>query len=61
VGILHTLCHKELNRKPEIAELSSYRQRFLELLELTVGDRPLQQIAGARNILEHLNAEANYW
>jgi phosphoglycolate phosphatase-like HAD superfamily hydrolase len=59
-GILHALCHKELERQPHLTELISYRQRFLELLELAIGDRPLPQIAGARNILERLNAEDNY-
>jgi phosphoglycolate phosphatase-like HAD superfamily hydrolase len=59
-GILHSLCHKELGRQPQAIEISSYRQRFLELLELAIGDRPLQQITGARNILEYLNADANY-
>jgi phosphoglycolate phosphatase-like HAD superfamily hydrolase len=59
-GILHSLCHKELDRQPHPIELSSYRQRFLELLELAICDRPLQQIDGARNILECLNADANY-
>lgn len=59
-GILHSLCHKELERQPHPIELSSYRQRFLELLEVAICDRPLQQIAGARNILERLNADANY-
>jgi phosphoglycolate phosphatase-like HAD superfamily hydrolase len=59
-GILHTLCHKELDRQPHPIEIINYRQRFLELLELAICDRPLQQIAGARNILERLNADANY-
>lgn len=59
-GILHSLCHKELDRQPHPIELSNYRQRFLELLELAICDRPLQQIAGARNILECLNGDANY-
>jgi phosphoglycolate phosphatase-like HAD superfamily hydrolase len=49
-GILHTLCHKELDRKPDLTEIGSYRQRFLELLELAISDRPL----------ERLNADANY-
>jgi phosphoglycolate phosphatase-like HAD superfamily hydrolase len=59
-GILHSLCHKELDRQPHESELNRYRQRFLELLELAIDDRPLQQIAGARAVLECLNADANY-
>jgi phosphoglycolate phosphatase-like HAD superfamily hydrolase len=59
-GILHSLCHKELDRQPHPTEVNSYRQRFLELLESATRDRPLQQIAGARNILERLNVDDNY-
>jgi phosphoglycolate phosphatase-like HAD superfamily hydrolase len=59
-GILHTLCSRELDREPHLIELISYRQRFLELLESAIGDRPLRQIAGAKNILERLNVDNHY-
>ncbi len=59
-GILQTLCDRELGRAPDPTELSDYQHRFLELLKIATRDRPLQQIAGAREILECLNADANY-
>jgi phosphoglycolate phosphatase-like HAD superfamily hydrolase len=59
-GILQTLCQKELERAPYLIEVSSYQQRFLELLEIAIGDRPLRQIAGARAMLERLSGDANY-
>ncbi|WP_310424130.1 HAD family hydrolase [Chamaesiphon sp. VAR_48_metabat_135_sub] len=59
-GILQTLCQTELGRDPNVAEISYYQQRFLELLTITVSKQPLQPIFGAKEILDRLNAEPNY-
>jgi phosphoglycolate phosphatase-like HAD superfamily hydrolase len=59
-GILQTLCQTELGRDPNLIEVSQYQQRFLDLLAIAVTDRPLQQIAGASEILHQLNTDPNY-
>jgi phosphoglycolate phosphatase-like HAD superfamily hydrolase len=59
-GILRTLCQTELGREPTIIERQHYQQRFLALLTIAVGDQPLQEILGARDILQHLSADPNY-
>jgi phosphoglycolate phosphatase-like HAD superfamily hydrolase len=56
-GILQTLCQTELGRDPTRVELHAYQQRFLELLTIAVSHQPLQSIAGAREILDILNAD----
>ncbi len=59
-GILRTLCQNELGREPTSAERQHYQQRFLALLTTAASDRPLQEIVGARDILQHLSADPNY-
>jgi phosphoglycolate phosphatase-like HAD superfamily hydrolase len=59
-GILQTLCDRELGRDPTPSEVSTYQQQFLARLECAVTERPLQQIPGAREILDRLNAEPNF-
>jgi phosphoglycolate phosphatase-like HAD superfamily hydrolase len=59
-GILQTLCQTELDRHPTLMEINSYQQRFLDLLNLAVSRQPLQEILGAKNILQHLDNAPNY-
>lgn len=59
-GILQTLCQTELGRDPDPVEICCYQQRFLQLLEIATIDRPLQQIAGASEILQYLDTGSNY-
>jgi phosphoglycolate phosphatase-like HAD superfamily hydrolase len=59
-GILQTLCQTELGRNPTPMEIQAYQQRFLDLLNIAVSNQPLQEIIGAKSILEHLNYTPNY-
>lgn len=59
-GILQTLCQQELGRDPHPTEIGNYRQRLLELLTIAINDRPLQQIVGARALLDRLSKDGNY-
>jgi phosphoglycolate phosphatase-like HAD superfamily hydrolase len=59
-GILQTLCQTELNRDPTAIEVRDYQQRFLELLNTAISHQPLQEIGGAKDLLQHLVLEPNY-
>ena len=59
-GILQTLCETELGRYPTPIEVSHYRTAFLDLFGIAVRERPLQLIAGAREILHQLTGDPNY-
>jgi phosphoglycolate phosphatase-like HAD superfamily hydrolase len=59
-GILYSLCETELGRDPTPTEVRQYQTRFLDLLDVAVSNRPLQSIAGAREILHHLTADPDY-
>jgi phosphoglycolate phosphatase-like HAD superfamily hydrolase len=59
-GILQTLCQTELDRDPTPMEVICYQQRFLELLNIAVSQKPLQEILGAKEILHRLSVEPNY-
>ena len=59
-GILTTLCEIEMGRYPTPAEVRQYQARFLDLLGVAVSERPLQSIAGAREILHHLTNDPDY-
>jgi phosphoglycolate phosphatase-like HAD superfamily hydrolase len=58
-GILQTLCQTELGRDPSAIEISQYQQRFLELLNTAISYQPLQEICGAKALLQHLTLEPN--
>jgi beta-phosphoglucomutase-like phosphatase (HAD superfamily) len=59
-GILQTLCQTELGRNPTVVEVSYYQQRFLELLSTAIIHQPLQEISGARELLDWLDLAPNY-
>ncbi len=59
-GILQTLCQTELGRNPTPLEIKAYQQRFLNLLNIAIGNQPLQEIIGAKNILHYLETAPNY-
>ncbi len=59
-GILQTLCQIKLGRNPTAAEVSCYQQRFLELLNTAVISQPLQEIRGAKQLLDILDLAPNY-
>jgi phosphoglycolate phosphatase-like HAD superfamily hydrolase len=59
-GILQTLCQTELGRNPTVAEVTYYQQRFLELLSTAIIHQPLQEISGAKQLLDRLDLAPNY-
>jgi phosphoglycolate phosphatase-like HAD superfamily hydrolase len=59
-GILQTLCQTELGRNPTVIEISCYQQRFLELLNTAIINKPLQEISGAKKLLRRLDLEPNH-
>jgi phosphoglycolate phosphatase-like HAD superfamily hydrolase len=59
-GILQTLCQTELGRNPSSIETADYQRRFLELLKIACSCQPLQEIAGASEILVRLDRDPNF-
>jgi phosphoglycolate phosphatase-like HAD superfamily hydrolase len=59
-GILQTLCQTELGRNPTVVEVTHYQQHFLELLSTAIVHQPLQEISGAKQLLDRLDLAPNY-
>lgn len=59
-GILQTICQTELGRNPTEIEVNCYQQRFIELLNTAVIHQPLQEISGAKELLNKLDLAPDY-
>jgi phosphoglycolate phosphatase-like HAD superfamily hydrolase len=57
-GIIEELFQLRRGRSPKLEELARYQARFFELLGDGLHRTPMQEIAGARKILERLSGQA---